>query len=311
MEQSHAWEVHKEGYVPLVHSFEPIDLEELKIHLSNQIHGATTEVIKITDFTINGYLPKCFLPFYTPPGQLPRKVQIDRLKRLYLSMDIAEILKERSLTPDQLMPVHRPVDEVIFLNVPGKEPAPFPAFLPLHYFDDEDYEVWTPEEWLNKGIENKVYKPLPGRALLPNVPSTAYDDPKDPKIVYSWQNVGVIDFDVDRKFWLVQKLTHDERVLDQNGNPIVNKGFRADGSRRLQANQYWVPRVQLQFMAEDPRHFADRVQAAYVERKLTESYLRYQFYIDSMPVEGLLDIDQVAFKRIIDWIKRSVGLKTL
>lgn len=89
-------------------------------------------------------------------------------------MDISEILKDMNLEPEVIMPVHRPVDEIILLNVPGKDPAPFPPFLPLHYFDDEDYEIWTPDEWLNKGIEHKVYKPLPGRALLPNIPSNQY-----------------------------------------------------------------------------------------------------------------------------------------
>lgn len=89
-------------------------------------------------------------------------------------MDISELLKEKNLEPEVLMPIHRPIDEVVFLNVPGKDPAPFPPFLPLHYFDNEDFEIWTPEEWLNKGVEHKTYKPLPGRALLPNVSSNNY-----------------------------------------------------------------------------------------------------------------------------------------
>ncbi len=89
-------------------------------------------------------------------------------------MNISELLSERNLTPEMLMPIHRPADEVVFLNVPGKDPAPFHPFLPLHYFDDETFEVWTPEEWLKKGVERKVYKPVPAKALLPNVPSNQY-----------------------------------------------------------------------------------------------------------------------------------------
>jgi hypothetical protein len=112
------------------------------------------------------------------------------------------------------------------------------------------------------------------------------DDPKDPSLKYSWMNVGVIDYDQTSKFWLVQRLTPDERVLDEHENPIVNKGLRPDGSRKLRPNQYFVPRIQLLFLAEDPRHFAERVQAAFLERKRTETFLRYQFYIDSMPNEG-------------------------
>lgn len=83
------------------------------------------------------------------------------------------------------------------------------------------------------------------------------------------------------------------------------------GSRKLRPNQFWVPRIQLQFLAEDPRNFANRIEAAFYERKLTESFLRYQFYVDSMPIEGVLDIEQVSFKRVLEYIKGGIGLKTL
>ena len=272
-------------------------------------HGATTEIIKTTDFTLDGFLPKCFLPFYTPPGHLPRKVQIDRLKRLYLSMDIAEILAKRHLEPEALMPDSTALEKVMVIDRANE--APFPPFLHLHYFDDENYEVFTPHEWLRKGVEDGVYKPLPGKALLPNVASNKFVDSKSASIKYTWQDVGVLDHDASNNFWLVQILTKDERVLDEHKQPIVNRGIRADGSRRLMPNQYWVPRIQLQFLAEDPRNFADRVQAAFEERRRVENYLRYQFYIDCMPNDGILDLDQVSFRRMIEWTKCSSGLKTL
>ena len=142
--------------------------------MAEHVHGATTEIIKTTDFTLNGFSPKCFLQYYSAPGQLPRKVQIDRLKRLYQSMNIRDLLSDLGLEPEDLMPSHRPDNEVILLNEPDKEPAPFPPFLPLHYFDDENFEVWNPQEWLDKGIYHNTYKPIPGRALLPNVLSNLY-----------------------------------------------------------------------------------------------------------------------------------------
>ena len=123
--------------------------------------------------------------------------------------------------------------------------------------------------------------------------------------------MGIIDYDRNTKFWLVQILTSDERVLDEKNRPVVNKDLRPDGSRKLRPNQYWVPRIQLQFLAEDPRHFADRVEAAFLERKKTETYLRYQFYVDAMPNEGVIDLDQISFKRMLDWTKSCPGIKTL
>ena len=87
--------------------------------------------------------------------------------------------------------------------------------------------------------------------------------------------------------------------------------FWLKGARRLRANQYWIPRIQLQFLAEDPRIVTHRIEDAFVERKNTETYLRYQFYIDSMPNDGVAELDVASFKRMLDWTKNSCGLKTL
>ena len=54
-------------------------------------------------------------------------------------------------------------------------------------------------------------------------------DPKDPKLIYTWQDVGVLDYDMLNKLWLVQQLSSDERILDENNKPVVNKGLRPDG----------------------------------------------------------------------------------
>ena len=143
------------------------------------------------------------------------------------------------------------------------------------------------------------------------MPSNLFVDPKDPSLTYTWQDVGILDYDKTKKMWIVQTLTSDERVLDENGKPVVNKGIRPDGTRNLRGNQYWIPRIQLQFIAEDPRVFADRVKSAYDERRRTETFLRYQFYIDSMPNDGVIELDQVAFKRMLDWTKNSSGIRSL
>ena len=91
-------------------------------------------------------------------------------------MDISELLAEKGLEPEKLMPIHRPADDVVLLNQIGSDPAPFPAFLPLECFDNEDYEIWNPKDWLNKGNDGKSYKPIPAKALLPNVESTKFSN---------------------------------------------------------------------------------------------------------------------------------------
>ena len=128
---------------------------------------------------------------------------------------------------------------------------------------------------------------------------------------FTWKNVGVLDYDENNNYWLVQESNAEDRIIDEQSNPLLNKGVRPDGTRKLSSNQYWIPRIQLQFLAEDPRWFADRVEAAYKERNETESFLRYQFYIDSMPFDDVSDLDPVSFKRMLDWAKSSSGLRLL
>lgn len=73
-------------------------------------------------------------------------------------------------------------------------------------------------------------------------------------------------------------------------------------------NQYWIPRVRLMFMAEDPVTFADRIAEAYYTRQQTEALIRYHFYIDCMPMEGVGEVDQTSLKRMIDWAKGPAQL---
>ena len=73
-------------------------------------------------------------------------------------------------------------------------------------------------------------------------------------------------------------------------------------------NQFWVPRVRLMYQAEDPVVFADRLAEAYYSRQQTEALLRYHFYVDCMPMEGVGEVDQTSLKRMIDWARGPAHL---
>lgn len=62
--------------------------------------------------------------------------------------------------------------------------------------------------------------------------------------------------------------------------------------------QYWVPRVCLQFLAEDPQVFAERVASADNLRKKTQGLLMYHLYVDCMPTEGLDTISEKSLQRM-------------
>lgn len=68
------------------------------------------------------------VPFDTEPGKTPRKIAIDRKKRIYLKQDIEEFLNEEETSLIQNDEFH---------------------FLPLESFDDSSYDPRTASEWLS------------------------------------------------------------------------------------------------------------------------------------------------------------------
>ncbi|XP_052808511.1 dynein axonemal heavy chain 1-like isoform X3 [Mya arenaria] len=299
------WTVAKEKHTPKVTAFE--SKVEVSEALKEQSYGPTTAITAISDFPVQSYEPKVQLPFYAKPGECPRKIEIERKRRLYGNLDLSELLVDEGIQSNLLMP-KEPSDEVVELNKPGQDPAPFPPFLPLDIFDNMEFDCRTPEEWINMGFENGVRKPVPGEALLPKKDSDAELSERDPRIVYAWFDVGVLDYDTEKKLYLVQKVNRQNRVVDTAGKPIVNGGIREDGTRITLPTQYWIPRVRLMFKAEDPRVFTKRVADAFRLRKHTEAVLRYNMYIDCMPMDGVGELDQASLKRMVEWAKSSPGL---
>jgi dynein heavy chain len=52
-----------------------------------------------------------------------------------------------------------------------------------------------------------------------------------------------------------------------------------------------LTRINLLFTSEDPRIFAQRVAQAHQERIYADSQIRYNFFIDNMPMEDLSELD--------------------
>uniref|UniRef100_A0A8I6GJB4 Dynein, axonemal, heavy chain 1 n=1 Tax=Rattus norvegicus TaxID=10116 RepID=A0A8I6GJB4_RAT len=73
------------------------------------------------------------------------------------------------------------------------------------------------------------------------------------------------------------------------------------GRPPLLDTQYWVPRIQLLFCAEDPRVFTQRVVQANALRKNTEALLLYNLYVDCMPTEGQRVINEQSLSKIKQW----------
>ncbi|KAI1890876.1 hypothetical protein AGOR_G00158120 [Albula goreensis] len=273
-----------ESNTPKVTTFTtPVDLESL---LAKEKHGPSTQRLLQTDFSQGGYTAKVQLPFSSQPGELPRKLEIERRRRTYLNFDITQLLKDKGIDSSDLMHRHNGYEE----GQSGPENLGRPVFnyLPLEVFDNEEFDIRTPEDWLALGCEegSPDRKPVPAKALLPINDEMAHEDPTSLAVDYQWQQVGALHYDPEKKLYLVHKADCGSRVRDAKGNPIIISGGQGAKDVWELPGEYWIPRIRLNFSAEDPRVFADRVVWAQRWRQNTEALLLYHLAVDCMPVWG-------------------------
>jgi dynein heavy chain len=93
--------------------------------------------------------PKVLVPYKPVAGQPPRRVEIERRKRLYAAQDIEKLLLDLGL-------------EYNYGTFRGQRIA---SQLPLSAFDSTDFEQQTPAEWLAKGMVEGEQQGVPARAL--------------------------------------------------------------------------------------------------------------------------------------------------
>ena len=201
------------------------------------------------------------------------------------------------------------------VNLTGPDASPFPAFLPLHIFDDTEFDCRNPNEWLELGLVDGKQHPVPGKALL------LRERGKNGK-GYAWTDVGTLDYDDMKQLFLVQVV--GTGGLQHNVIPAAN-GVMENGTvngeahgneepkrkrSKVEGAQFWVPRTQLLFAAEDPINFAERVAKAYALRCETEALLRYNLYVDCMPMDGVVRLDPSSLERMITWAKGTRTLKS-
>ena len=78
--------------------------------------------------------PKVNEPHELIPGRPPRKVMIDRMKKIYLTINIETLLKN--------------------ISIDFSKSDSLENWLPLEFFEDKDLDIYKPEEWLKKATDN-------------------------------------------------------------------------------------------------------------------------------------------------------------
>ncbi|GAA6221830.1 dynein heavy chain 1, axonemal-like [Lates japonicus] len=265
-------------------------------------HGPISQLSQNSYFCRGGDKPKVQIPYQTIPGQLPRKLAIERRRREYLKLDFEQLLAEKGIDSNLLMPRH-PSSSDEHVTTPDYSVSPY---LPLEIFDNEEYDCWTPEDWLALGNAegSPDRKPIPAIALLPTENETPSEDTKSSCLEYSWHLVGVLDYSKEKCQYLVQKVHQSSELTDGEGNPILRVNPLVAGTK------YWVPRIRVLFSAEDPRVFVERIQFALRWRENTEALLLYHLSVDCMPIwRGTPSLDTHSLQRIKKQALSAPGLR--
>ncbi|OAF70501.1 hypothetical protein A3Q56_01728, partial [Intoshia linei] len=310
------WNIETKKYSPIVKSYTlpPIDKKNLKNITNYEEYDQNQDE---SNFTIISEKPKIQKSFYSKPGELPRKIAIERKKRCYKSLNLNELLKELSIDSNQLVPKVSMDISSPFMSEKDTN-ITFPSYLALEIFDNDDFDCRTPQEWINLGRcttnnakdENYSYKPIRAKALLPEnvelMNKNVFDENDLKSVRLNWFDVGVFDYNEESKLFTVKRINEKSSGLstikrkgDKNTN---NKDYFSKTSSKIQ-------RIYLCFSSEDPRIFARRIKHAVNLRSYTEALIRYNLYIDCMPMDGVAEPEPVSMKRILNLAKSVKSLK--
>jgi dynein heavy chain len=224
--------------------------------LSSRMRGKAQEALPVARLPTTAEVePKVVEVYSHRPGDRPRKVTVERKQKWFESLDIEQLLVERGISfkPSNWNDEH---------------------WLQLDDFDNTEYDIRTPEEWVSQGIQDDGTM-LPVRAAGLRLESEAGG---------AWQDCVVTGLDEDRRF---------------NVQWVGDESSDTDSLSRLQ----------ILFNGEDPELFADRIQFAFESLRRAQSRARLNFFIDNMPIDDIqcLDVDQVS--RILDLAKNSPALR--
>ncbi|KAL4086285.1 hypothetical protein PRIC1_014412 [Phytophthora ramorum] len=203
--------------------------------------------------------PKVFVPYERVPDLPPRKVEVERKKRMFEAVDVGALLKER-MDEFQSSSVYQKVE----MDNSGAAKTIIDN-LELPLFDDESYEIHDPEQWILLGRKRDGRVRIPVTAAYYNIRGT----------VTAWCEAHVVGYKLETKLFLVE--------------------FQRSG--KTEAKE--CSRLDVCFKAEDPSNFADRYVAAQLARVQAQNLLRKNFYVDCMPLEELHKLGNASLGKIV------------
>lgn len=143
------------------------------------------------------------------------------------------------------------------------------GWLPLEAYDDEGFDTRTPSGWLKDKFDGKHCK---AKGLW-----------KDRDALCYWREILITRY--------------------------FPKSRRYEGVFKHINQKAKLPRIHVLFDAEDPRHFVSRFKHAYTTRIYADSLIKYNYYIENMPIHEIPELDHMKINRILILTQNTKALR--
>jgi len=202
---------------------------------------------------------------------VPRKIEIERKKRIFAAHDLDQLLLDRNLDYN---------DEAF------TSPNNDLNLLPLDAFDNTDFECRSVEAWLELGNNPETNEvALPAKALFKE-PDTGRMTMR-PCIVTGTETLGGSPGDT----------TNMNTNMNTNSNVLWKVSF-PESEAGAGPQEASLHRLYICFVAEDPVSFADRLADAHSRRQKANNEIIKQIYADCMPREEIKQLEAEQISRI-------------
>ncbi|KAI9209204.1 dynein heavy chain and region D6 of dynein motor-domain-containing protein, partial [Polychytrium aggregatum] len=289
--------------------------------------------------------PKVMVPFESKPGQTPRKIEIERKKRIFSVQRVERLILQEFNEQSKHDRLLKTLDNAFFQPAPDPEVAEgsttaisavpekapqvparndYVRMLDLHFFDDSEFDPRINEEWLDMtnspfvhSAEPPVGAPVQSgdvyRSCAVPVPAKAQDQPGE------WRDCVVLGFHPRVQMWKIKWKRRDGWDIpsdadvdeddddDDDDDEEEDPGLGGPGTH-ADVTVLFNRRVNLMFLAEDPFNFSKRVIQAHRLRAETILQLQYNFYVDCMPIENSIQLSPPQLSKITS-VATSNGAK--
>lgn len=239
-------------------------------------------ILKIS-FPLQTIQPKVQMIRKVTRKMLPRDVEVDRRRRHYAQSSLPDLMKQANIENYKLIDVQVYEDICDKFKV-NKYNLDRLTFMPLKIFDNMGFCAYTPRKWLNLGLVDGVYHPLPAYAFLPvttvdllDTNLQTFDEVRNS--IYDWRIVAVSGFEDKTRLWNVQRLDN--------------------------AEFYQIPKIQFMFIAENPNTYILRLEQALNRRAHLEHLMKFQLIVDCLQTNPVDEVPQKLYSKLIGLMTKT------